>query len=98
MVATGQTTAKMTPRLPHGSHVVKGVANAGGLNALPTVESLLSLDLSAAAVENRLSPWGASMGRDRQTVWVSSSPLRRDVGSTDSLREQLLAWLKGGFG
>jgi hypothetical protein len=59
---------------------------------------LLSLDLSAAAVENRLSPWGASMGRARQTVWVSSSPLRRDVGSTDSLREQLLAWLKGGFG
>ena len=59
---------------------------------------LLSLDLSAAAVENRLSPWGASMGRDRQTVWVSSSPLRRDVGSTDSLREQVLAWLKGGFG
>ena len=52
---------------------------------------LLSLDLSAAAVENRLSPWGAFMG-------VSSSPLRRDVGSTDSLREQLLAWLKGGFG
>jgi hypothetical protein len=59
---------------------------------------LLSLDLSAAAVENRLSPWGAFMGRARQTVWVSSSPLRRDVGSTDSLREQLLAGLKGGFG
>src|SRR6185295_11975937 len=33
LVATGQTTAKMTPRLPHGTHVVKGAANPGGLNA-----------------------------------------------------------------
>jgi hypothetical protein len=33
MVATGQTTAKMTPRLPHGTQVVKGAANPGGLNA-----------------------------------------------------------------
>jgi hypothetical protein len=34
MVTTGQTTAKMTPRLPHGTQVVKGAGNPGGLNAL----------------------------------------------------------------
>lgn len=60
---------------------------------------LRSLDLSVAAVENRLSPWGSVHG-EGSTDGLGLVFARRGgtLGSTDSLREQVLAWLKGGLG
>ena len=62
---------------------------------------LLALDLGSAAVENRLSPWGARPWGEGSTDGLGWSHLRLRGGTLyprTAFGEQFLAWLKGGFG